>query len=505
MSDVGRRGWLVLPALLHGCFFFDVLGTLPPPEPTGDTGPAPLMDTGPDEPPCYQQEAVELGFVRFEAVPAGIDPVSFAARPQLPPPSGDLPGSLVETDYYGAVAPDGTPWWSGWTFASSIIDGGFPGDGFHPLQAEIVSGAITPATTPACAGLGFEDGGRAFVFGVSFPVCVIRGSILTDTELTPDHLWVLADEVYVGDGDQPLQQNPAPARVTLTVRPGTQVFGRAQANTGLVVTRGSEGRFRGTAERPIVMSAVALDFNVSDVVLGDPTNLTGRGQWMGLALSGLGLVNVGEASVTSTRGGRWFGGPVDADRSGDLDYVIIAEAGLASSGVDRAALNLEGAGRGTTIDHVQIFGSEDDCIQMFGGAAFVRHLACHGPEKVGIDQDLGYTGEIQWALVRMGEDHGRVGLRGSNNVQLFDAPPTSAPRIANLTVLGNRGSPLTTSVGALHYQGWRGQVHRSVYADAERPNFESGCLDIDDPLPSSLRYFDAVFDCSPQALAACDD
>ncbi|MEM6927341.1 MAG: hypothetical protein AAF602_10445, partial [Myxococcota bacterium] len=502
MSNVGRRGWVVLPALLHGCIFFDVLSTQPPPDPTADTGPLPMVDTGSDdEPRCFQEEAVELGLVRFEPVPARIDPASFAARPELPLPSGDLPGSLVETDYYGAIAPDGPPWWSGWTVASPLLDGGFPNGDSHPLQAEIVSGEIAPASPSGCAGLGFEDGGRAFVFGVSFPVCVIRGTILTDLELTPDHLWVLDDEVYVGNGDLRLEQNPVPASVTLTVRPGTQILARSDANTGLVITRGSEGRFRGTAERPIVMSAVALDFTVPDVVLGDPTNLAGRGQWMGLALSGLGLVNVGEASVTSTRGGRWFGGPVDADRSGDLDYVVIAEAGLASSGVDRAALNLEGAGRGTTIDHVQIFGSEDDCIQMLGGAAFVRHLACHGPARVGIDQDLGYTGEMQWALVRLGQTNGRIGLRGSNNAQLFDAPPASAPRIANLTVLGGPGSPLTTSLGALHYRGWRGQVHRSVYADGDGQRFESGCLDIDDALTSSLRYFDTVFDCSPQPLA----
>ncbi len=61
-----------------------------------------------------------------------------------------------------------------------------------------------------------------------------------------------------------------------------------------------------------------------------------------------------------------------------------------------------------------------------------------------------------------------------------------------------------SSLGAIHREGSRGRVFRSVFVDGPAP-FGQGCLDIDDALPSELQYRDVVMDCSNGALAECDD
>ncbi len=508
MGSVGRRGWLGLPLLLQGCFFFDVLGTpRRAPDPVDTSGPIAqtAQDTGPPGPDCYQREALESGRLDVIDAPARIDRFTLAVRPALPAPSVALPGSLVDEPYYGAIDPEGPPFWQGWSYVDPRVDRGLPGDPFHPLEDEIVRGELAPAPSSRCEELGFDDGGQVAVFGASFPVCVIRDAITSDTTLTPDHVWLLDGEIRVGDGDLPLDVNPEPARVALTIQAGTQVFGRAFTLSGLVVTRGSEARVRGTAALPVIMGAVNVQPGVADVILDDPTDLTGRGQWLGLALSGHGLVNLEQPAVAAATGPRFYGGTSDADRSGDLDYVVIAEAGYADSVLDRAALNLEGAGRGTTVDYVQVLGSDDDCVQMLGGAAFVRHLVCLSPDQVGIDQDQGYTGEVQWALVVLGQGHGNRTFEGDSHPVDVGTPPATAPRMANLTFLGDGGSVRTPSLGALHRSGWRGELHRSVFADSgDWQRFEDGCLDIDDGIFGGLRYSEVVFDCA-RPLAACDD
>lgn len=430
-------------------------------------------------------------------------------------PTTTLPSGMVAADYFGAVNPTSTTaWWQGWTAIDSDFDGNLPGADFHPLQAEIMAGTLAPASTNACATVNsaFTDGGSVTVFGASFPVCVISGDITTDTTLVNSHVFVLDGTVSVGDGGAMGATNPS--SVTLTIPAGTQIYAAENMADGasLVATRGSKINAQGTAAMPIIMASVAYDSGSG--VTGDPTDLSSRGLWGGLILSGMGETNKGsdvgsEASPPSNT--RYFGGTNNADSSGSLEYVIIAETGFAFvADGEVQGLTIEAAGSGTKIDYIQIIGSDDDCVEWFGGAASASHLVCVGVNDDALDIDLGYVGNIQFVLVRIGANNGERGIESDNSGSNFDQTPVSKPNIANLTVLGNSGRANASTTGALHREGFAGKVYRSVFTDDTVAGavFENGCLDIDDVVPADLGHYDSVFNCSgamANGLARSDD
>ena len=91
-----------------------------------------------------------------------INPNTLAIDPGVAPdnPAALPPGVNGNTvgNYFGAVNPasgnpdsnpnnngvGGGPFWDGWTYINSAVDGNLPGADFHPLQAEIQSGVINP-------------------------------------------------------------------------------------------------------------------------------------------------------------------------------------------------------------------------------------------------------------------------------------------------------------------------------------------------------------------------
>ena len=91
-----------------------------------------------------------------------INPNTLAVDPGVAPNNtAPLPPSVNGNpigNYFGAVNPasgnpdgnpnnngvGGGPFWDGWTYINSLVDGNLPGANFHPLQAEIQSGVINP-------------------------------------------------------------------------------------------------------------------------------------------------------------------------------------------------------------------------------------------------------------------------------------------------------------------------------------------------------------------------
>jgi len=248
-----------------------------------------------------------------------------------------------------------------------------------------------------------------------------------------------------------------------------------------------------------------------DVIVGDPTDLSGRGDWGGFIMSGFGIDNdsdengelTSEASPPDSP--RWFGGNDNSDSSGTMTYTIIAETGFEfQENEEVQGLTLEAVGSGTTLDFIQILGSEDDCIEWFGGEAGMTHAICNGVDDDGLDIDEGYVGNIQYAIVRQGAQNGDRGIESDSK---FALTPVTAPNIANVTILGNAGKEGNDTFGALHREGFAGKVFRSVYTDdlLAGTAFEDGCVDIDDLLPMELEYRDVVMNCTPAALHDDDD
>lgn len=477
--------------------------------------------------PSLEEQAVTNGQINtVDSTGLMLDAATLAVTGVSPAsPATMIPSSagLVDADYYGAVDPTATtPFWQGWTVIDSGISGNLPGANFHPLEAEISGGDITGATSNACAALNgdFADGGTITVFGESFEICIISQDILADTTLQNDHIFVLDGTINVGNGGA---QGTTPATaglldVTLTIPAGTQVYAAAGDFASLVATRGSQINVTGSAAQPVIMGAVTafrdnsgaviVDGTADSSINDDVTELTGRGDWGGLVLSGFGVTSSGsdvQTEAAPATPGRFFAGTDNTDSSGTIEYLVVAETGFpfeADSEVQ--GITIEAAGSGTTLDFVQITNSDDDCIEFFGGAAVTTHLICNGMDDDGLDIDLAYVGTIQFVIIRQGDDAGNHGIEADSNDEAGQA--LSTPVIANVTVLGNAGNDSGTNgtKGARYDDDFAGTIYRSAFIDdtAAGGAFEDGCFDINDRLDDGLMLFDAVFSCTPGDAAA---
>jgi len=209
-----------------------------------------------------------------------------------------------------------------------------------------------------------------------------------------DSVYKLNGFVFVNEGQ------------TLTIEPGTVIKGLPGQGSGasaLIIAKGGKIMAEGTADKPIIFTAVADDMNGS--VPDDAVSL-----WGGVIILGKATTsNIGEKSIegipsdTETRG--VYGLPVsegegdDTDNSGVFKYVSIRHGGSVI-GADNEinGLSLGAVGSGTTIDHVEILSNFDDGIEFFGGAVNLSNVAIIYPGDDGLDIDEGFHGHIQNAL-----------------------------------------------------------------------------------------------------------
>jgi len=158
--------------------------------------------------------------------------------------------------------------------------------------------------------------------GEEIYVQVISGRLTADTTLVTEAddgtrvMYALDGPVFVG-GDNT-------DSATLTIEPGTVVFGRS-GNDYLLISRGSQVDAQGTAEAPIIMTS-------SQDVLGEETS---AGQWGGFVILGNAPSNKcptdGSACALQVEGveeGAVFGGEDEADNSGTLRYLVFKHAGF---------------------------------------------------------------------------------------------------------------------------------------------------------------------------------
>jgi len=367
---------------------------------------------------------------------------------------------------------------------------------------------ITAAATGSCP-VGTLASAKKEVFGQLFPVCVISSNITSSVTLTNDHLYVLSGSINVGNGDVVGGHTISPV---LTIEEGTQVYAYANALVTLVITRGARIEAVGTPDLPIIMAAVAATGTGAGVVINDdPADLTGRGLWGGLVLSGYGLNNrctgshgtpptvISEAAPTGVS--RHFGCTDNADNSGTVEYVVIAESGLGfRPNQEVQGLTIEAAGSGTRINYLQVLGSEDDGIEWFGGAASAANVVINGHDDDGLDMDEGYVGTVQTALVIMGATNGDKSIEADNAGPNNDATPVSRPNFINVTLLGNHGSTGASS-GANWVVGFGGAMWRSAIVDflnapAGTGKYGNGCLDFTVQIDQNSAFRDVAVRCA---------
>jgi len=279
-----------------------------------------------------------------------------------------------------------------------------------------------------------EDGSYA-------PLCDIQSNITEDTTLSADNVYRLNGYVTVGTGHAELELADEAAKtafetdgVTLTIPAGTHF--RSSGRGSLIISRGSEIAANGTAADPIVMS-------------GFDAGYTGQGEWGGLVLQGFAKNNecgdgaTGSVAVgcdTADEAGTGFhGGNDDADSSGTISHLIIAEGGYeVAPDSEVNGITLHSVGYGTSISNVMIYGNADDGIEFFGGAANVSNLILVDNGDESLDWDNGWRGNVQFALVRQGvANEGDHGIEADTAGPANDALPESNPVIANVTFQEN--------------------------------------------------------------------
>ncbi|CCU71333.1 hypothetical protein [Thalassolituus oleivorans] len=366
------------------------------------------------------------------------------------------------------------------------------------LEKNYLALSILTATLVGCGG-DSDSSSKSIddIAGVSCAdnVCTISGQILEDITLTADKEWRLDGFVTIGAGNVELADAAAitaakAAGVTMTVEPGVHI---KSLNTGvLLVTRGSKLMAEGTAADPITFSSYQDE------------DFDGLGEWGGVVIQGFapqygqGDTGVcGDVCNIDGEGGDGigkFGGNDNADNSGVIKYVRIAEAGrVAGPNNEINGLTLQGVGHGTVVDYVQVHNNLDDGIEWFGGTVNATHLVLTNNDDDDIDFDEGYMGNIQYALVVKDQTTAATpsgsndprGIEGNSDIPK-ETSDTHAV-IANVTLVGgdiNDGQPGIKL---------RGKVTTEL-AKVAVTGFTSGCLEVKDSQATDVSVQDVLCD-----------
>lgn len=290
------------------------------------------------------------------------------------------------------------------------------------------------------------------------PDSILKGEITGRVRLNANKIYGLEGYVYVNDGG------------VLEVAPGTIIVGDVPGNnSALVVNRGGKIIADGTKDRPIVFTSRAA------------AGQRARGDWGGILICGRARTNhpAGQAALEggvadATTGGKgWFGGTDDNDSSGVLRYVRIEFAGIATQpNSELNSLTMGSVGRRTVLDHIQVSYGNDDGFEWFGGTVNAKHLISYGILDDDFDCDNGFSGKVQFGLVKRFRTVADVSTSQAFEIDndataTFNNPKTSAV-FSNVTAIGPLAdTSWTTGSGANQYSsryGAAAQIRRNARA-----------------------------------------
>jgi trimeric autotransporter adhesin len=285
-------------------------------------------------------------------------------------------------------------------------------------------GATNSGTLPGGGGTGGGGGGGG---GATCPagttasptalggntVCNVTGEILSNLTLPR-----LTGIVYRLNGRVDIGRDVGAAgnlangvSATLTIEPGVRLFGDVAGDI-LIVNRGSRINAVGNAGQPII-------FTSKEDIEGTVNVETSTRQWGGIVLLGRGPIrgcntsstpgtdacqNAIEGITAATGRDALYGGSTSADNSGTMRFVRISYSSdflsSAAAGDDLNGLTLGGVGSGTDLSFIQVHNSGDDGVEWFGGTVNMRNVVVTGALDDSLDYDDGWTGNVQFAVVR---------------------------------------------------------------------------------------------------------
>lgn len=272
------------------------------------------------------------------------------------------------------------------------------------------------------------------------PTVTVQGGannvITTNTIWTASNKYLLKDFVYVGSG------------ATLTIEPGTVIFGDKTTKGTLIIEPGAKIIAIGTAAKPIIFTS------------SQPKGSRNYGDWGGVIICGAAPVN----STVSGQLPQIEGGPrtrygsvpttpanqtAVADNSGSMQYVRIEFGGVAFSPDNEVnGLTLAGVGNGTTLDHIQVSYSGDDSYEWFGGTVNAKYLVSLRCFDDDFDTDNGYSGMVQFGIALrdplQADQSGSKAFESDNDSKATGNLPQTAAVFSNMTLVGpilNPSSP----------------------------------------------------------------
>lgn len=312
-------------------------------------------------------------------------------------------------------------------------------------------GGNPPPVTSVCPA--FATAGESLA-GVDLPVCEISGTMTSDTRLSNNIAWALSGKVTVGNDNT----NSA----TLTIEPGTFVFGKSGADY-LVIARGSKIQAIGTATNPIVMTSVNDMLGLSDQ--------DSHAEWGGLVILGnapsnkCDQANLASCQIQAEGEAGPYGGANPEDDSGALRYVQVRYAGFeVIPDNELNGITFAGVGRGTDVEYIQVHNNLDDGIEFFGGTVDAKYVVLTGNRDDSLDWADGWTGRMQHVLIMHNQNNSKAnrGIEADNQSGNFTAEPVSKPRIANMTIIGNSFDGDDDSEGILLRAGTAGELYNVI-------------------------------------------
>lgn len=186
----------------------------------------------------------------------------------------------------------------------------------------------------------------------------------------------------------------------LIIPEGTIIRGQADlASTPkqyatIVVERGGYLAINGTSLNPVVFTS------------NQPTGKRERGDWGGIIICGKAINNQGTDvqlegfnNVAFNNTIAKYGGILDEDNSGSLQYLRIEFGGLAfEPNKEINGLTLGSVGKNTKVDNIQVSYSGDDSYEWFGGSVLCKHLIAFKGTDDDFDTDFGYHGAVQFGI-----------------------------------------------------------------------------------------------------------
>ncbi len=253
---------------------------------------------------------------------------------------------------------------------------------------------------------------------------VPAGDLPAGTIWTADKIWRLNGFVRVQDG------------ITLTIEPGTVIFGNRASKGTLIIQRGGKIIADGTAEKPIVFTSERAPGS------REP------GDWGGVVICGKAPNNQGTDIELEGGYGGIHGGNDPADNSGILRYVRIEFAGTPiQPNQEVNSLTLGSVGNGTIIEHVQCSFGLDDSFEWFGGTVNGKYLVAYRGLDDDFDVDFGHSGKVQFALGIRGntlaDQSGSNGFEVDNDGAGSSLTPFTQSVFANVTLIGPKKSAET--------------------------------------------------------------